>query len=108
MKPTIAPAGRVVETESLLGQLNWRYATKKFDPSRKIAAADWSALEQALILSPSSYGLQPYKFAIVTNPAVREQLMSAAWGQRQIVDASHLVVFAIKKQMSEADVNRYV
>jgi nitroreductase len=48
-----------VKGEQLLTQLNWRYATKKFDPRRKILADDWAALETALILSPSSYGLQP-------------------------------------------------
>jgi len=50
--------------ESLLQQLTWRYATKKFDPARKISDADWAIVEQALILTPSSYGLQPWKFIV--------------------------------------------
>jgi len=95
-------------SEELLRQLNWRYATKQFDPQRKIGAADWAALEDALVLSPSSFGLQPWKFVIVTNPALREKLVPASWGQRQVADASHLVVFALKKNFSEADVAAYV
>jgi len=94
--------------EQLLQQLNWRYATKQFDPARKISAADWAALEEVLVLSPSSFGLQPWKFVIVTNPALREQLVPVSWGQRQIADASHLVVFALKKNFSESDVTAYL
>lgn len=92
----------------LLHQLQWRYATKQFDPTRKISAPDWAALEAALVLSPSSYGLQPWKFVIVTDPARREQLVPASWGQRQIADASHLVVFALKKNFCEAHVQAYI
>lgn len=51
-----------ITNEQLLSQLQWRYATKQFDPARKISGADWEALEQTLILTPSSYGLQPWKF----------------------------------------------
>ena len=97
-----------ITSEQLLQQLNWRYATKQFDPARKISAADWTALEEALILSPSSFGLQPWKFVIVTDPALREKLVPVSWGQRQVADASHLVVFALKKNFSEADVAAFV
>jgi nitroreductase len=97
-----------ITREQLLQQLHWRYATKQFDPQRKIAPADWAALEDALVLSPSSFGLQPWKFVIVTNPALRERLVSVSWGQRQVVEASHLVVFALKKNLSEADVLGYI
>jgi hypothetical protein len=54
-----------VVPETVITQLRWRYATKKFDPSRKIAAETWDALEQSLVLTPSSYGLQPWKFFVV-------------------------------------------
>ena len=97
-----------ITREQLLQQLHWLYATKQFDPQRKIAPADWAALEDALVLSPSSFGLQPWKFVIVTNPALRERLVSVSWGQRQVVVASHLVVFALKKNLSEADVLGYI
>lgn len=97
-----------VENETLLRQLNWRYATKKFDPTKKIAPADWDTLEQALVLSPSSYGYQPWKFFVVTNPAVRAELRKAAWNQAQVTDASHLVVVAHKTNLSPADADRLI
>ncbi len=89
----------------LLAQQNWRYATKQFDPARKISAADWSALEDCLVLSPSSFGLQPWKFIVVNDPATRAKLLPHSWGQRQIVDASHLVVFAAKPDIGEAEID---
>ncbi len=97
-----------ISTDTLLGQLDWRYATKKFDPAKRIAAADWAALEQALILTPTSYGLQPYKFLVLTDPALRAQLVPASWGQTQPVDCSHYVVFAARAKNTEADVDRYL
>jgi nitroreductase len=98
----------IITSEQLLRQLNWRYATKQFDPQRKISPSDWSALEESLVLTPSSFGLQPWKFVIVNNPVLREKLVGVSYGQRQVVDASHLVVFALKKNFSEADVVAYV
>ena len=97
-----------VSNETLLRQLNWRYATKAFNPAKKIPADDWATLEKALILSPSSYGMQPYKFILVTDPAVREKLVPASWGQRQAADSSHFVVFAVRTTNTEADVDRYI
>src|SRR5271154_3540101 len=97
-----------IKPETLIGQLNWRYATKQFDPSRKISASDWTTLEEALRLSPSSGGLQPWKFVVVTNPAVRAKLRPASYGQPQITDASHLVVFTAKNNFSEADVDAHL
>lgn len=73
---------------------NWRYATKKFDSTKKIAAEDINILKEAIRLSSSSYGLQPYKVIFVENPELRAQLQPAAWGQSQIVEASHLIIFA--------------
>ncbi|OUD36082.1 NAD(P)H-dependent oxidoreductase [Flavobacterium sp. FPG59] len=73
---------------------NWRYATKKFDASKKITAEDLATLKEAIRLTASSYGLQPYKIIIVENPELRAQLQPAAYGQAQVVDASHLIVFA--------------
>jgi nitroreductase len=98
----------IINSEQLLGQLNWRYATKQFDPHRKINDQDWSTVEQALLLTPSSGGLQPWKFIVVTDPAVRAKLLPASYGQAQITDASHLVVFAAKKNFSEADVDVFI
>jgi nitroreductase len=92
----------------LLTQQNWRYATKQFDPARKISTEDWSALEESLILTPSSFGLQPWKFIVVTDPTIREKLVPVSWGQRQIADASHLVVFAIKNNLGEEEIETYL
>jgi nitroreductase len=97
----------IPETQ-LLAALNWRYATKAFDPARKIPAETWNALEETLVLSPSSFGLQPYKFLVIENPTVREQLLPHSWGQRQIVDASHLVVFAARTTMSEVEIDHFL
>lgn len=97
-----------LDRSSLLAQLNWRYATKKFDPARKIGDADWAALEQALVLAPSSYGLQPWKFINITDPALRQSLRGASWNQSQITDASHLVVFARRSAVTAEHVERYV
>ncbi len=97
-----------VSHETLLRQLQWRYATKKFDPAQKIPPAEWHALEQTLVLTPSSYGLQPWKFIVVTNAELRAKLLGHSWGQKQITEASHLVVFAIKKDLGLPEIERYV
>lgn len=97
-----------IPNDQLLAALNWRYATKAFDPSKKIPAETWKALEETLILSPSSFGLQPYKFLIIDNPALREQLLPHSWGQRQIVDASQLVVFAALTTMTDVQIDHYL
>ncbi|MEM7793444.1 MAG: NAD(P)H-dependent oxidoreductase [Cyanobacteria bacterium P01_C01_bin.118] len=93
-------------SESVLEALSWRYATKMFDASKKIPADTWSALEQSLVLAPSSFGLEPWKFFVIDDAAVRAKLLEASWKQSQVVDASHLVVLAIKTGLNEADVDR--
>jgi nitroreductase len=97
-----------INSKQLLEQLNWRYATKEFDPKRKISAEDWATLEQALLLTPSSGGLQPWKFIIVTDPAVRAKLVPVSYGQEKVSMASHLVVFAAKNNFNEADVDAHL
>ncbi|MDD5262485.1 MAG: NAD(P)H-dependent oxidoreductase [Methylacidiphilales bacterium] len=97
-----------IPREKLLGTLKWRYATKQFDPAKKIAPADWSALEESLILSPSSFGLQPWKFVVVTDPQVREKLKAVSWNQGQVTDCSHHVVFAIRTDVNEAYIDRFL
>lgn len=94
--------------EQLLETLRWRYAVKQFDAARKIPAATWSALEEALVLSPSSYGLQPWRFLVVGSPEIRAKLRPVSWNQSQVTDASHYVVFAAKLSVSEADVDAFV
>ena len=94
--------------ETILEQLNWRYAVKKFDSSKRVSDEDWNVLEQSLILAPSSYGLQPYKFIVVTDENLKRELTPAAYGQTQIADCSHLVVIAYKKALNDADVEHFV
>jgi nitroreductase len=97
-----------ISANSITEALHWRYATKKFDSARKIPAPTWEALEQALVLAPSSYGLQPWKFIVVQDPATREKLSAAAHGQRQPVDCSHFVVFSAHKNLDAAHVDRHI
>ncbi len=97
-----------ISTTDLLNALAWRYATKKFDPTKIIATEIWSALEDALVLTPSSYGLQPWKFWIVTSPKLKETLQSFSYNQAQVTGCSHYVVFTIKKNLTAADVDRFV
>ncbi len=94
--------------QSLLQSLEWRYAVKRFDPSRKIDPTLWSALEEALRLTPSSYGLQPWKFLLVESPELRTRLREASWNQTQVTDSSHFVVFAQQEEMTTAHIDRYV
>jgi nitroreductase len=97
-----------ISTPDLLDALTWRYATKKFDPTKVISAETWSALEDALVLTPSSYGLQPWKFVVVTSTELKEKLRPFSWNQAQVTDCSHYVVFTIKKNLMAADVDRFV
>jgi nitroreductase len=98
----------LISPEQLLSKLQWRYATKKFDSSKEIPADVWEALENGLVLTPSSFGVQPWKFFVVKNPEIRQKLLEHSWKQAQVVDASHLVVFAIKKDINATDVDRMI
>lgn len=92
----------------LVQSLKWRYAVKRFDPSKKIAAETWKALEDALILTPSSYGLQPWKFLVITNQALREKLVPHSWNQKQVADCSHLVAILTKTKIDTADIDAWI
>ncbi|CAL2101492.1 Oxygen-insensitive NAD(P)H nitroreductase [Tenacibaculum sp. 190130A14a] len=78
---------------SLIENLNWRYATKKFDSSKKITITDLNHIESAIQLSASSYGLQLYKVFIIEDIDLRSKLKAVSWNQSQITEASHLFVF---------------
>ena len=92
---------------TFLDNQNWRYATKKFDATKKISTKDLNTLKEAIRLSSSSYGLQPYKIFIVENPEVREKLLAAAYGQKQVVEASHLIVFANEINFGEEGIIKF-
>jgi len=89
-------------------QLQWRYATKQFDASKKLSSEQLQFLKDVLQLSPSSTGIQPWKFVIVSDPALRQQLREKAWGQSQITDASHLVVFCRRTDVNEALIDKVI
>ena len=78
----------------LLDKLNWRYATKAMDPTHKVPQEKMDRIIEAARLAPTSSGLQPYEILIVKNQALRAQIKDVAWNQAQVVDASHLLVFA--------------
>lgn len=94
--------------DQLLAALNWRYATKQFDPSRKIPADVWDAFEESLVLTPSSFGLQPWKFIVVRDPAVRARLQPESWNQPQVTEASHFVVLASRTDLTKADIDSWI
>ena len=97
-----------ITTTQLLEALNWRYAVKQFDATKKIAPGTWSAIEDSLVLSASSFGLQPYRFYVIENTAVRAQLLPYSWGQNQVVDASHYVVFAGRTAMTAEEIAAFI
>ncbi len=99
---------RAIAPEVLLEQLQWRYAVKKFDPSRTIPEDIWQALAESLRLAPSSFGLQPWKFFVIRDRALREKLLPHSWNQPQVVEASHLVVLARKATLGEAEAEAYL
>ncbi|MFN7675335.1 NAD(P)H-dependent oxidoreductase [Flavobacterium sp.] len=90
---------------NFINDANWRYATKKFDSTKKVSTEDLKTLKEAIRLSASSYGLQPYKVFIIENPELRAKIQPAAWGQSQIVDASQLIVFANMTNFSDKDID---
>ena len=95
-------------SETLLNALQWRYATKAFEAGRQIDAATWASLEQSLVLTASSYGLQPWKFLVITDAAIRSELRPHSWNQSQITDCSHLVVLLNKRTITAADADRLI
>jgi nitroreductase len=95
-------------TQQLLNALQWRYATKVFDATKKIPADVWQTLERTLVLTPTSYGLQPYRFLVINDPAKRAELLPHSWNQKQVVEASHFVVFTARTKMTEADVFKLI
>ena len=92
----------------LVEGLNWRYATKKFDASKKISNENLEIIKEAVRLSASSYGLQAYKVLVIENPEIRKQLRAAAWDQTQITDSSHLFVFCNYEKVDETIVDDYM
>jgi nitroreductase len=97
-----------LKPDELLSALHWRYATKQFDATRAIPADAWSALEESLVLTPSSFGLQPWKFLVVKNTTLRAKLREQSWNQPQVTDASHLVVLTARTDLVQADIEAWI
>lgn len=93
---------------NLIENLNWRYATKQFNSSKTISPENIETLKKAMQLTPSSYGLQPYKILIVENKEIRTKLRAASWNQPQIEDASHMVVLANMTDFGDELVDNYI
>jgi nitroreductase len=98
---------RLASTQ-LLEALEWRYATKTFDRTKKINKETWEALEKTLILTPSSYGAMPYKFVVVETQEIKDQLTAVSYGQTQVSDCSHHVVFLAKEKMDTDHLRKYI
>ncbi len=94
--------------EQIIESLEWRYATKKFDPSRNIPESDMNVLLKALQLAPSSMGLQPYRFLRITDADTRKALKEASMNQSQITDAAELIVFTAMEQYTEGDIDAFL
>lgn len=97
-----------MDANAVVGALRWRYATKQFDSGRTIPEELWKAFESVLTLTPSGYGLQPWKFLVIQNPDVRRALLAVSLNQNQITDCSHFVVFAAKVSIDEAYIGHYI
>lgn len=87
--------------------LQWRYAVKKFDPYKSLNNEQIDILKEAFNLTATSYGLQPIKLVIVKNKELQEQLVAHSWNQRQVAQASHLLILCIDTRLNETDVEKY-
>ncbi|PHS54690.1 MAG: NAD(P)H-dependent oxidoreductase [Lutibacter sp.] len=91
----------------ILNSLEWRYATKKFDASKKLSKQQIEILKKAFSLTPTSFGLQPLKLIIIQNKELQEKFVKYSYFQRQVADASHLLVLCIENDTTVDDVNAY-
>ncbi len=97
-----------LSVSQLVDAFQWRYAVKRFDSSKRIDAATWAAIEASLILTPSSFGLQPWKFFVVSSSENKAKLTAISWNQSQPCDCSHMVVFTARKTVDEAYVDSFL
>jgi nitroreductase len=92
----------------IIADLNWRYATKKFDSTQKISAENIEIIKESLRLTPSSLGLQPLKFLFIETPELREKLKEKGNNQSQITDASHLIVICAYKEINHDYIDKHM
>lgn len=91
----------------IIEKLKWRYATKKFDKTKKLSAIKLNILKEAFNLTATSFGLQTINMLIVTNSELRTSLLKHSYNQKQVIDASHLLVICIQDNIEKEDVIRY-
>lgn len=89
-------------------KLNWRYAAKDFDTTKKVSDEDLNSLAESLRLAASSFGLQPWKFLFISNEDIKKELLPVSWNQGQVVNCSHHVVFCMPTKFGDEDVDRFV
>lgn len=94
--------------KNIVRAMNWRSSVKEYDREKDISKEDLSELLEALRLSPSSYGLQPWKFIIIPQGELRNKLLSAAYNQEQVRASPYLIVFCAKTKINEQDVEEFV
>jgi hypothetical protein len=87
--------------------LQWRYATKKFNPEKILSSEKIDILKEAFNLTATSYGLQPLKMVVVRNKELQEKLKSASWNQQQLNTASHVLVICIEKKVDKDFIEQY-
>lgn len=92
---------------TIINSLEWRYATKKFDPSKILSNQQVETLKKAFNLTPTSFGLQPLKMIVICNKELQEKFVEHSYFQRQVADASHLLVLCIKNDTTPKDINTY-
>ncbi len=97
-----------MDNKDYIEKLNFRYATKKFNPDKKLTTKQIDDIKEAIQLSASSYGLQPYEILIIENIELRKKLKEVSWNQPQITDASHLIVFCANTNVDENYLDRYI
>lgn len=92
---------------NIINSLEWRYATKKFDPSKKLSSQQIETLKKAFNLTATSFGLQPIKLIVIANKELQEKFIEPSYFQRQVADASHLLVICIENDTTSEDINNY-
>ncbi|WP_340201945.1 NAD(P)H-dependent oxidoreductase [Ascidiimonas sp. W6] len=92
---------------NIIEKLQWRYATKKFDNQKKLSRESIETLKKAFDLTATSYGLQPIKLVIVSDDKVKEELLPHSWNQKQVVQASHILIFCIETAVDERYIKGY-
>ena len=93
---------------NIIESLEWRYATKKFDSEKKLSDKQIADIKKALMLTPSSFGLQPWKFVLISDQETKNQLVEHSWGQEQVKDASHVLVLCRSEVSGETMVHNYL